>query len=256
MRIPGRVVRRLSWWLGAAIAGITSLVRADEVMVAVAANFAAPAKEIKAAFEQAGGHRVVIVLGSTGSLYAQVRNGAPFHLLLAADDTTPRKLEAEGRAVQGTRSTYAMGRIALWSATPGRIDGRAEALRNGTFRRIAIANPALAPYGSAALQVLERMDLMPALRTRLVLGESVGQAYQFAASGNADAGFVALGQVMRGGRITSGSAWVVPESMHDPIRQDAVLLMPGRHLEGARAFLAFLGGPAARAIMREHGYSH
>lgn len=256
VRFPGSFLRRLAWWLVATLTAAAGLARAEQVMVAVAANFSAPAKDIKVAFEGVSKHRVVIVPGSTGSLYAQVRNGAPFHVLLAADDTTPRRLEAEGLTVQGTRSTYAIGRLALWSATPGRIDEDAAVLRQKGLGRIAVANPALAPYGAAAIQVMERMELLPQLRPRLVVGESVGQAYQFTASGNAQAGFVALGQVMRGGRIEKGSAWVVPESMHDPIRQDAVLLLAGQHREGARAFLSFLASPAARTIIREHGYSH
>ncbi|MFY8102821.1 MAG: molybdate ABC transporter substrate-binding protein [Ramlibacter sp.] len=228
----------------------------SELTVAVAANFAAPMRKIAMAFERESGHRVVMALGSTGSFYAQVRNGAPFHLLLAADEATPRRLEAEGLAVAGTRVTYAIGRLALWSAEPGRVDPQGQVLREGRFERLALANHRLAPYGAAAVQVMERLALPPLPAARKVQGENVGQVFQFVASGNATLGFVALAQVQSEGRIGKGSAWVVPQHLHDPIRQDAVLLLPGRDHAGARTLLAYLGSEPARAVMRAHGYAH
>lgn len=234
--------------------GVAAGAHAGDVTVAVAANFAAPMQRIAAAFERATGHRAVLAIGSTGRFYAQVRNGAPFQVLLAADDETPARLETEGLGVAGTRFTYATGRLVLWSATPGLVDARGDVLRREGGARVAIADPRIAPYGAAALQTLERLGLLAALRPRLVQGDSVGQAHQFVASGNAPLGFVALSQVQVDGRIPTGSAWVVPAALHDPIRQDAILLAAGREHAPARALLAFLRGEEARAIIRAHGY--
>lgn len=231
------------------------IVPAADVTVAVAANFAAPMTQIADAFHRETGHRLRIALGSTASLHAQVRHGAPFQVLLAADDTTPVRLEQEGHAVPGTRFTYAVGQLALWSLQPGRVDAQGEVLRSGRFDRLAIANPRLAPYGAASMQVMERLGVLPALRGKLAQGESVGQAYQFVASGNVPLGFVALAQVQQEGRLREGSAWVVPSHLHDPIRQDAVLLKPGRDRDEARALLSFLRSAQAKAIIRAHGYT-
>lgn len=254
-QLQSRLPRWTSWLLGAALAISPALTRAEAVLVAVAANFATPMRKIADSFERATGKRVIIVLGSTGSLYAQTKNGAPFHLLLAADETTPLRLEQEGLAVQETRKTYAVGRIALWSPTPGRVDDQGAALRKMDFARLAVANPKLAPYGRAAQQVIEGLGLATVLRDKLVLGESVGQAYQFAASGAADMGFVALAQVMQDGRLARGSAWIVPAALHNPIRQDLVLLNAGSDRPGARALHAFVLGPTAQAIIHAHGYA-
>lgn len=242
------------WLMAAGLAATTLAAAADEVPVAVAANFAAPMRQIAAAFERATGHKAVVALGSTGRFHAQVRSGAPFQVLLAADEKTPVRLEAEGLGVPGTRFTYAVGRLALWSATPGRVDAGGEILRQGGFDRLAIADPRLAPYGAAAMEVMGQLGLLPQLRPRLVQGESVAQAWQFVASGNAALGFVALSQVQAEGRITQGSAWVVPATLHAPLRQDALLLLPGRDKPAARALLAFLKTDEARAIIRSHGY--
>ncbi|AEG92419.1 molybdate ABC transporter substrate-binding protein [Ramlibacter tataouinensis] len=227
---------------------------AAEVSVAVAANFTAPMQKIAAAFEQATGHKAVLAFGSTGRFYAQVKNGAPFQVLLAADDETPAKLEAEGLAVRGSRFTYATGRLVLWSASAGLVDGRGEVLRTGRFERLAIADPKLAPYGAAALQAMDRLGVADALRPRLVQGESIGQAFQFVATGNAPLGFVALSQVMVDGGIAKGSAWVVPADLHAPIRQDAVVLAAGKDNPAATALASFLRSDAAKAIIRAHGY--
>lgn len=228
--------------------------RAADVSVAVAANVAAPMQKIAAAFERATGHKAALAVGSTGRFYAQVRNGAPFELLLAADDETPARLEKEGFAVAGTRFTYAVGRLALWSASPGVVDTRGQVLREGRFQRIAIADPKLAPYGRAAMEAMNKLGVTANLQARLVQGESIAQAYQFVATGNAQLGFVALSQVMEDGRIGKGSAWIVPSELHAPIRQDAIVLTAGKDNPAAAALAAFLRGDAARAILRAHGY--
>lgn len=228
--------------------------RAAEVHVAVAANFTVPMQKIAAAFERDTGHRAVLAFGSTGRFHAQLRNGAPFDVLLAADQETPARLEQEGLGVPGTRFTYAVGRLVLWSASPGVVDERGEVLRRPGQGKVAIADPRLAPYGAAAVEVMQRLGVEAALRARLVQGESISQAYQFVATGNAAFGFVALSQVMVGGRVDRGSAWVIPADLHAPIRQDAVLLGRARHHPAARALLQYLRGEAAHAILRTHGY--
>lgn len=234
------------------LAAVTA--RAAEVSVAVAANVTAPMQKIAAAFERATGHKAVLAFGSTGRFYAQIRNGAPFQLLLAADDETPARLEQEGFAVAGSRFTYAIGRLVLWSAAPDFVDARGDVLREGRFQRLAVADPKLAPYGKAAMETMERLGVAASLRPRLVQGESIGQAFQFVATANAQLGFVALSQVMTDGRIRTGSAWIVPADLHSPIRQDAVVLSAGKDNPAATALAAFLRSDAARAILRAHGY--
>ncbi|MFN3570957.1 MAG: molybdate ABC transporter substrate-binding protein [Polaromonas sp.] len=227
---------------------------AADVQVAVAANFSAPMKIIAAEFEKDSGHKAVLSFGATGKFYAQIRNGAPFEVFLAADDHTPTKLEQEGGAVQGSRFTYATGRLALWSARPGVVDAQGEVLKKGGFGKLAIAAPQLAPYGAAALQTMTRLGVLAALQPRLVTGESIGQAFGFVATGNADLGFVALSQVLENGKLASGSAWIVPETLHSPIRQDAVLLTRGKDSPAARQLMVFLQSDKARAVIRAHGY--
>jgi molybdate transport system substrate-binding protein len=228
--------------------------QAGEVQVAAAANLAPAIEKIAAAFARDTGHQARVSLGSTGQFYAQVRYGAPFEVLLAADEETPRRLESDGLAQRGSRFTYAIGRLVLWSATPGVVDGAGEVLHRPAAGKLAIANPRLAPYGAAAVEVLGKLDVFPAWQPRFVLGESIAQAYQFTATGNARLGFVALSQVADGGRITRGSGWIVPASLHAPIRQDAVLLNRGAGKAAAAAFLQYLRGDAARAILRDAGY--
>lgn len=228
--------------------------RAGEVKVAVAANFTAPMQKIAQAFEQETGHKAVLAFGGTGSFHAQIRHGAPFQVLLAADDETPLKLEQEGLALAGSRFTYATGRLVLWSRQPGLVDEQGEVLRSGKFQRLALANPKLAPYGAAAIETLTRLGLLDALRSRLVQGDNIGQAYQFVASENAPLGFVALSQVQAEGRIAQGSAWIVPARLHSPIRQDALLLSTGKGNPAASALLHFLKGEKARAVIRSFGY--
>lgn len=254
-RLGGAGGQRL---IGVAVAVLAALAlpaaRAAEVAVAVAANFTAPAQQIAAEFARDTGHSAQLSFGATGKFYAQIRNGAPFEVLLAADDTTPAKLEGEGATVAGSRFTYAVGQLVLWSAKAGLVDERGEVLRGGSFQHLALANPRLAPYGAAALEVLGGLKLTEALQPRFVQAENIAQAYQYIASGNAELGFVALSQVMREGRITSGSAWIVPASLHEPIRQDAVLLLKGKGQPAAEAWLRYLKGDKARAIIKSYGY--
>lgn len=248
-----RSLRRLLAGLALALGGMAAA-QADEVSVAVAANFIAPMQKIATAFEQATGHKAVLSSGATGKFYAQITHGAPFQVLLAADDATPVRLESEGRTVAGSRFTYAVGQLVLWSAQPGYVDAEGQVLRTGDFAHLAIANPKLAPYGLAAQQTLDKLGVAARVQPRLVMGENIAQTYQFVASGNAQLGFVALSQVMEDGRIARGSAWRVPASLHEPIRQDAVLLAAGKDSAAARALLQYLRSDAARAVIRSYGY--
>ena len=229
-------------------------VHAAEVKVAVAANFAAPMQKIAAAFAQDTGHQAVLSLGATGKFYAQISHGAPFEVLLAADDETPARLAREGRAVAGTRFTYAIGRLALWSRQPALVGDAGAVLRSGNFQRLALADPKLAPYGAAAREVIHSLGLSGPLAPKIVQGENIAQTYQFVATGNAELGFVALSQVWAEGRLTAGSAWVVPAALHSPMRQDAILLNPGQGQPAALALLSYLRSEKARAVLRSHGY--
>ena len=225
-----------------------------EVTVAVAANFAAPMHKIAPLFEKDTGHKAVVSLGSTGGFYAQIKNGGPFHVLLSADDETPLKLEKENLAVNGTRFTYATGKLVLWSKQAGFVDDKGDVLRSGQFKRLAIANPKLAPYGAAALETLHKLELVQGLQTKFVQGENIAQAFQFVNTENAQLGFVALSQVYADGKLSSGSAWIVPSHLHKPIQQDAVLLMAGKNNIAATALLAYLRTDKVKAIIRSHGY--
>jgi molybdate transport system substrate-binding protein len=226
--------------------------QADQAALAVAANFAGPAKEIAAQFERETGHRLLLSTGSTGKFYAQIANGAPFDVLLSADTETPRRLEREGLAVADTSFPYALGKLVLWSPRAGVVDKDGEVLRKGAFARIAIANPKLAPYGAAARQAMQRLGVWDSLQGKLVQGENIAQTLQFVASGNAELGFVALSQLAEG--VPAGSSWLVPASLHEPLRQDAVLLAHGARNPAARAFLDFLRGTLARETIRKYGY--
>lgn len=220
----------------------------------MAANFAAPMQKIAPLFAQDTGHRAVLAFGSTGRFYAQIRNGAPFEVLLAADDETPARLEREGAGLAGSRFTYAMGRLVLWSRQPGLVDVQGEVRKSGPSEKLALADPKLAPYGAAATEAMRALGLLEALRPRFVIGESIAQAYQFVATENARFGFVALSQVSVAGRIGSGSGWIVPAHLHTPIRQDALLLNKGRNNPAAVALLQYLRSDKAKAVMRAHGY--
>ena len=228
---------------------------AGEVQVAVAANFTAPMHVIAAQFEQDTGHRARLAFGSTGKFYAQIRNGAPFEVLLAADDEAPARLEKEGQAAPGTRFAYAIGKLVLWSARAGVVDAKGEVLRTGDFRHLAIANPKTAPYGAAAVAVLKKLNLFDAVQARLVQGENIAQTHQFISTGNAQLGFVALSQVARDGRIASGSGWIVPAGLHEPIRQDALVLARGRGNPAAQALADYLKSAKSRAIIQSFGYA-
>ena len=240
--------------LAAALLCACGLARADEVQVAVAANFTAPMQKIAAQFEQDTGHVAKLAFGATGKFYAQIANGAPFELLLSADDETPAKLERDGLAVAGTRFTYAIGTLVLWSATPGLVDDAGAVLKSPALERVSIANPRTAPYGAAAIETMQALGVLDALRPKLVQGENIAQAWQFVATGNAPVGFVALSQVQQDGKLKSGSAWVVPARLHAPIRQDAVLLKTGAANPAASALLAWLKDAKAQAVIRAYGY--
>lgn len=227
---------------------------ADEVKVAVAANFTAPVQALAPAFEKATGHKLVASYGATGQFYAQIKNGAPFEVLLAADDSTPARLEREGESVPGSRFTYAIGSLVLWSADPAFLDGSDAALRAGRFKHLAIANPKTAPYGLAATQVLAKLGLSEAVRAKLVEGQNISQAQQFVASGNAELGFIALSQVYQNGKLSSGSAWIVPTELHEPIRQDALILTRGANNPAAAALVQYLKGPQAAQVIESFGY--
>ncbi len=258
MSFPCRVFSCIRLWLlsvllllptvGNALAGDVS---GREARVAVAANFVPALRALAETFEARHGGRIGIVVGSTGKLYAQIHHGAPFDALFAADERRPALLEAEGRARPGSRFSYAIGRLALWSPQTGRVDSAGRVLSEGRFRHLAIANPKLAPYGRATQQVLEGRGLWQTLRARLVRGENVGQALQFVRSGNAELGFVALSQIQRPGQAVAGSHWVVPEDLYAPIVQQAVLLT-GNPL--AADFLRFVQGTEGRDIIRSFGY--
>ncbi len=200
---------------------------ADEISVAVAANFTAPMKLIAAEFERDSGHKVVASFGSTGKFYAQIKNGAPFEVLLTADDETPTKLMKEGAAVSGTAFTYAVGKLVLWSAKPGLVDGAGAVLKKGDFAHLSLPDPKLAPYGVAGVEAMKVMGVYERLQPKVVTAENLTQAYQFISTGNAELGFLALSQVLKDGKI-DGSSWLVPASSYSPLRQDAVILEKGR----------------------------
>lgn len=228
--------------------------RAEEALVAVATNFAEPAEAMAERFRAQTGHTVRLATGSTGRLYAQIAQGAPFDVFLAADEARPARLVEEGLALAGTRRTYATGRLALWSRQAS-SQSPLERLHGGAYRRLAVASPQLAPYGAAAEQSLVHLGLLEQARERLVFGENIGQTYTFLVTGNADLGFVALSQLRRPGRAApAGQYEIVPSDWHDPVRQDVVLLVHGAQNAAARAWLDFLAGPEAAAILAGYGY--
>jgi molybdate transport system substrate-binding protein len=240
----------------AALSGALSLVLggaafAGETKVAVAANFTDAAKEIAAKFKARTGHDASLSFGSSGQFYTQISNGAPFEVFLSADVERPQKAEAEGLAVPGSRFTYATGRLVLWSKTPGLVDGKGAVLKAGKFEKLSIADPKAAPYGQAAVETLTRLKLYDALKPKIVQGTSITQAFQYVQTGAAELGFVALSQVVG---EPGGSRWLVPAANHTPIDQQAVLLKTGEKNEAAKAFLAFLKGPEAKAIIKRYGY--
>ncbi len=233
---------------------ISSHVYAGEVSAAVASNFSAPMKQIAALFEKQSGHTVKLSFGSTGKFYAQIKGGAPFDVFVAADSATPHRLEDEGMTVNGSSFVYALGTLVLWSSQPGYVDSHGIVLRNGSYKKLAIADPKLAPYGQAAKEMLEALKLWHMVRSKLVMGENISQTYQFTATGNTELAFVALSQVMRDGKVSKGSYWIVPAHLYHPIRQSAVLLSAAKDKAAPRAFLDFMKSEKAAAVMRSYGY--
>jgi molybdate transport system substrate-binding protein len=232
------------------------LAHADDVQVAVAANFTAPIQALAPGFEKATGHKLLASFGATGQFYAQIKNGAPFQVFLSADDSTPEKLEMEGETAPGSRFTYAVGKLALWSPTTGYVDQKGSVLQQNTFSHLSIANPKTAPYGHAAMQTLEKLGLTDMLTGKIVEGQNISQTYQFISSGNAELGFVALSQIYKDGNISEGSAWLIPDDMYDPIRQDAVILKGAANNDAAKAFVEYLKGPEAAKVIESFGYTH
>ncbi len=224
--------------------------KAAQINVAVAANFTEPAKEIAAAFKRKTGHEAVLSFGASGQFYTQITQGAPFQVFLSADDARPRKLVEDGLAVPGSRFTYAIGKLVLWSRTPGLVKGE-ETLREGDFAKLSICNPAAAPYGLAAVEAMKSLRLYEAMQPKLVEGATITQAYQFVETGNAELGFVALSQLTGN---DAGSRWIVPQELYPPIRQDVVLVKSAADNEAANAFIAFLKEPEARAVIEKYGY--
>ena len=253
-RIFLALVCALSW---AGFFGATAFAKDGETaLIAVAANFAEIAGALEEAFEGQSPHDVTVTTGSTGKLYAQIVKGAPFDVFLSADRARAARLEDEGHAVAGSRFTYAVGRLTLWSAHEDRISDNGPAvLGEDDFRALAIANPELAPYGLAARQTLENLGLLDAVSDRIVMGENIGQAFSMVATGNAELGFIALSYVMSPRNETPGSWWAVPADLHDPIRQDAVLTARGAENAAARAFLDFLKSDEAGELIERYGYA-
>ena len=233
---------------------IVSSAFAGEVLVAVAANFTAPMQKISTSFEKDTGHKANLSFGSTGKFYAQIKNGAPFNMLLAADDETPSRIEKEGFGVSGSRFTYAIGKLVLWSKKPGYVDSNGEVLKLNKFEKIAIADPKLAPYGLAAIETINSIGLTSHLSGKLVQAENIGQAYQFVSTENAQLGFVALSQIYEDGKIKEGSAWIVPSKHYSTIKQDVILLNSGKDNAAATALMNYLRSEKAISIIRSYGY--
>jgi molybdate transport system substrate-binding protein len=244
-------IRRARVWLLIVLVALGSQAAADEIRIAVATNFVPAMNALVERFEAASGHTVLVSSGSTGGHYAQIMNGAPFDAFFSADAERPRLLEAQGRAVAGTRFLYAVGRVALWSARPNYVDAGGAILDTGSFRRLAIAHPELAPYGAAAREILTARGLWERLQPKLVTGQDIGQTYSFVRTGNAELGFVAWAQLEQSPDDVEGSYWLVPQSLHRPIEQEAVLL---RDTPAARALMALTAGPEGRRIIRDFGY--
>ena len=249
MRTRFRHLPVLMWALGA-----FSGAWAAEAQVAVAANFAEPIKAIAAVLEKTTGHTIQVTLGATGKLYAQIQNGAPFDVLLAADAKAPEALEKHGLTQPGSRFTYATGKLVLWSADARRVDAQGDVLKSPSLRKVAYAAPKVAPYGAAAVETMDKLGLTASLTPRLVQGESIGQTFGFVYTGNADVGFVALSQVLEGGKLKSGSMWVVPQTLYSPIRQDAVVLKKAAGNEAAQALMKLLKSPDIKDLIRSYGY--
>ncbi|HAF45147.1 MAG: molybdate ABC transporter substrate-binding protein [Sideroxydans sp. GWF2_59_14] len=240
--------------LGALLATMAQVANAGEVTAAVAANFTAPVQQIAELFQKETGHTVKFSFGSSGKFYSQIQNGAPYDVFLAADEKNPKLLEQEGLAVKDSRFVYALGTLVLWSAKPGFVDSKGAVLGKDGFNKIAYADPKLAPYGLAAQETLQKMNLWDRVQSKLVTGESITQTYQFAATGNAELAFIALAQITKDGKVTEGSWWIVPADMYNPIKQSAVQLSAAKDPIAARAFMVFLKSEKAQVIIRSFGY--
>jgi molybdate transport system substrate-binding protein len=251
------MVRLFFAFVVCAVVSVNSLAQAQtgNVTVAVAVNFLEPMRRITAAYTKSSGQDVRIVSGSTGGLYAKIRHGAPYDAFLSADQERPRRLEAEGLAAPGTRFTYAIGRLALWTRSKAlAVDIGPETLRRGAFDHIALANPAVAPYGAAAMQTLQALGVASSLKAKLVWGQSIGQTYQFIATGSAPVGFVALSQLRHPTQKPGGAWWIAPDNLHAPLKQDVVALAGGSDFKASKALLLFLRSDQARAIIQRFGY--
>lgn len=232
---------------------VTTPAQAEQALVAVAANFVPPFREVAMEFEKSTGHTLQVTSGSSGNFYSQIKNGAPFDVFVSADTERPRLLEEEGLGVKDSRVTYAVGRLALWSLTPSLVKG-ADTLNSQHFKHLAIANPKTAPYGAAAMQTMQKLGVWDNLQPRIVTGENLGQTMGFIESGNAELGFVALSQVLDPKRKGKGARWDVPAELHEPIKQDMILLTKGKDNPAARALMEFMGGPQAKAVIGRYGY--
>ena len=233
---------------------ITGQAHSEVAHIAVASNFIKAMKAIKTDFQQSTGHELKLSFGSSGKIYAQIKHGAPFHAFLSADQAMPEALEKDGLVLDNSRFTYAIGTLVLWSPLAGFVDEKANRLKSGQFKRLALANPKLAPYGQAAVQVLERLKLNHLTKRKWVRGENIAQTYQFISTQNADIGFVALSQVVSNGSLKNGSAWIVPQNLYGPIRQDAVLLSKGKNNIAAHALMSFIRSNKGKKIIGSYGY--
>ncbi len=246
--------RYFTWCMFALVMiGVTPAL-AEQALVAVAANFLPPFRELAIEFETSTGHSLRVAAGSSGNFYSQIKNGAPFDVLFSADAERPKLLEEEGLAVKGSRVTYAIGRLALWSPNPDLVKGE-QTLRSEHFKHLAIANPKTAPYGVAAMQTMQKLGVWETLQPRIVMGENLGQTMGFIESGNAKLGFVALSQTLDPKLKVKGARWDVPSQFHDPIKQDVVLLTKGKDNPAAKALMEFIGSPQAKSIIERYGYA-
>lgn len=244
-----------SWSIAVLLWLLSTTVHGETVLVAVASNFTKPMAEIAEAFAKVTGHQAKLSFGSSGKFVAQIENDAPFELFLSADEKNPLKLEESGIGVRGSRFTYAIGKLALWSSAPGLVDGDGKILRQGGFKHLALADPKLAPYGVAAEEAMKSLGVYDKLKPLFVLGENISQTQQFISTGNAELGFVSLAQIVdKDGRIAEGSAWIVPDTLHPSIRQDAVLLKKGETNPAAIAMSGFLKSSEAKTIIQTYGY--
>ena len=250
--MPATIISRTAITLALLLFGQASW--SATVLVAVAANFSKPMTEIVSQFEKATGHSAKLSFGSSGKFVSQLENGGPFEVLLSADEKGPEKLEQAGLTVPNTRFVYALGKLVLWSATPNFVDDEGKILMTSNFKHLALADPKVAPYGAAAIDVLKKLKLFEKLQPLFVQGENIAQTYQFISTANAELGFLALSQVIENGKIAGGSSWIIPDNLHAPIRQGAVLMKKGAENPAARALIDYLKSIPALAIINKYGY--